>query len=135
MATDEILCHHGRPFSCLECADECQQERAEWASAAAAGEDPGTPTGAEMIAAERQRQMSVEGWTPAHDDQHENGELLSAAVWYLDNGCEYDLGLKLPPWPWEPESWKPREDRIRQLVIAGALVAAEIDRLARAVKS
>ena len=87
--------------------------------------------GAGLIAAERARQVSVEGWTAAHDDEHENGELLSAAVWYLDNGCEFDLGLTLPPWPWEPAWWKPSDDRVRQLTKAGALIAAEIDRLQR----
>jgi hypothetical protein len=32
-------------------------------------------------------------------------------------------------WPWQPQDWKPGPDRIRELVKAGALVAAEIDRL------
>jgi hypothetical protein len=31
-------------------------------------------------------------------------------------------------WPWSFEWWKPK-DRIRNLVRAGALIAAEIDRL------
>jgi len=34
-------------------------------------------------------------------------------------------------WPWEREAWKPSEDPIRNLVKAGALIAAEIDRLQR----
>lgn len=89
------------------------------------------PDGAALIAAERLRQVSVEGWTPAHDDGHEGNELLQAAVWYLDNGAEFDFGLSLPPWPWEPAAWKPSDDRVRQLVKAGALIAAEIDRLKR----
>ncbi len=89
-------------------------------------------TGSELIAAERQRQIDVEGWTPAHDDAHVNAELLAAAVWYLDNGCEFDLELRLPSWPWEPWAWKPSNDRVRQLTKAGALIAAEIDRLQRA---
>jgi hypothetical protein len=33
-------------------------------------------------------------------------------------------------WPWEWSFWKPR-DPVRNLVIAGALIAAEIDRLQR----
>lgn len=37
-------------------------------------------------------------------------------------------------WPWEPGWWKPGKgnsyaDRVRELVKAGALIAAEIDRL------
>ena len=35
-------------------------------------------------------------------------------------------------WPWDDEWWKPTpDDRIRELVKAGALIAAEIDRLLR----
>ena len=90
-------------------------------------------TGADLIAAERQRQIAVEGYTPQHDDTHEGAELLQAAVWYLDNGSEYDFGLTLPPWPWEPAAWKPSDDRVKQLAKAGALIAAEIDRLKRQV--
>ena len=89
-------------------------------------------TGIELIAAERQRQVTEEGWTPEHDDQHEGNELLQAAVWYLDNGAVFDFGLTLPPWPWEPDAWKPSDDLIKQLTKAGALIAAEIDRLQRA---
>jgi hypothetical protein len=87
--------------------------------------------GVALIASERDRQVRSEGWTPEHDDEHENGELISAAVWYADNGCEFDLGLRLPPWPFEPEAWKASDDRVGQLVKAGALIAAEIDRLQR----
>lgn len=90
-----------------------------------------TKTGVELIAAERQRQMTVEGWTPEHDDAHEGAELLQAALWYLDNGSDFDFGLNLPPWPWEQSWWKPSDDAVRQLVKAGALIAAEIDRLQR----
>ena len=88
-------------------------------------------SGADRIAVERQRQIAAEGWTPEHDDAHENGELLSAAVFYLDAGCEFDLGLTLPPWPWEASWWKPSDDLVRNLEKAGALIAAEIDRLQR----
>lgn len=35
-----------------------------------------------------------------------------------------------PRWPWAREDWKPDENPIRNLVKAGALIAAEIDRLA-----
>ena len=36
-----------------------------------------------------------------------------------------------PQWPWEKNWWKPSDDKIRNLVKAGALIAAEIDRLQR----
>ena len=38
--------------------------------------------GIRLIAAERQRQVDVEGWTPAHDDEHDEGELAIAAACY-----------------------------------------------------
>lgn len=79
--------------------------------------------GASMIAAERQRQIEVEGWTHEHDDEHRHGELVSAAV------CYAKPALADTYWPWDPFWWKPSDDPIRNLVKAGALIAAEIDRL------
>lgn len=43
------------------------------------------------IDAERQRQISVEGWTPEHDDQHDDGSLLQAAVFYYQNAVRGNL--------------------------------------------
>ncbi len=85
-------------------------------------------TGIELIAAERQRQVTAEGWTAEHDDQHNGGEMAFAAMCYADPD-----GLSEPDiyWPWEAEWWKPSGDRVRNLVKAGALIAAEIDRLER----
>lgn len=87
------------------------------------------------IEAERQRQISVEGWTPEHDDGHSDGEMLLAAVLY----ARFALGDQLTfredgaplGWPWEREAWKPKE-RERTLTIAGALCMAERDRIWRA---
>ena len=42
--------------------------------------------GVQLIAAERTRQVADEGWTPEHDDIHDIGELLSAAVCYTVAG-------------------------------------------------
>ena len=96
--------------------------------------------GAELIAAERQRQIDVEGWTAAHDDLHEECELLDAALCYGgvagsqildgDGGAEAKEKM-LEGWPWDRAWWKPSSDPIRNLVKAGALIAAEIDRLQR----
>jgi hypothetical protein len=88
-------------------------------------------TGAELISAERRRQIDAEGYDAAHDDEHENAELVAAAIWYADNGCAFDLGLTLPPWPFLAAEWKASDDRVNQLVKAGALIAAEIDRIQR----
>ena len=89
-------------------------------------------TGIELIADERQRQITAEGWTPEHDDQHTESELLQAAICYAENGSNLELGACDVPWPWGENDWKPSQDNIRNLVKAGALIAAEIDRLQRA---
>lgn len=93
-------------------------------------------TGIELIAEERRRQIEVEGWTKASDSRYTNGELAAAAISYA---CPSDLrsckvirnGNKLPLyWPWDEKWWKPTPDnRIKELSKAGALIAAEIDRL------
>mgnify|MGYP001156632642 CR=1 FL=1 len=92
--------------------------------------------GVVAIAKERQRQISVEGWTPAHDDDHSDGGLEQAAACYADP-CppmhRYLGGETMIPdrWPWAPEWWKPKTRR-RDLERAGALIAAGLDRLIRA---
>lgn len=97
-------------------------------SAFAAGLMP-VGDGVAAIAAERRRQIEVEGWTPEHDGQHKRGELARAAACYA---IAYDLGSERELlWPWAEDWWKPA-DRIRDLEKAGALIAAEIDRLKRA---
>ena len=93
-----------------------------------------TPTGAQLIAVERQRQITAEGWTPEHDDKHDRGELSAAADAYriyADKQLEH--GAKLPAcfipkqWPWERRWWKPSPDPVRNLVKAGALYQAQAD--------
>lgn len=88
-------------------------------------------TGIELIATERKRQISKEGWTASHDDTHEYGELAIAATCYAINGQGSESLLPPCDWPWEKKWWKPSPDQIRNLVKAGALIAAEIDRLQR----
>lgn len=100
-------------------------------------------SGIERIAKERQRQMDVEGWTPEHDDQYKRGELIAAAECYT-HFAERVRGAKSmvnklvlvhsgtpKNWPWDKKWWKPSDDPTRNLVKAGALIAAEIDRLER----
>lgn len=83
------------------------------------------------IAAERRRQVTEEGWTKAHDDHHTDGSLARAASAYALAGCG-DLGGYDGEWPvaWGP--LPPVKDQRRSLVIAGALIAAEIERIDRA---
>lgn len=87
------------------------------------------------IEAERQRQIACEGWTPEHDDAHDRGDLLRAAVIYYQHAKNPDnvtIGENGAPfgWPWEPQWWKPKTPR-RDLIRAGALCLAEKDRLLR----
>lgn len=90
-------------------------------------------TGIELIAQERARQVSQEEWTERHDDAHTEGELAEAACCYANP--KHSPGFLARWWPWDREFWKPAPDnRVRELVKAGALIAAEIDRLNRATK-
>ncbi len=86
--------------------------------------------GAQLIATERRRQIKVEGWTARHDDGHAYGELALAAQCYAESELRKG-GDPERAWPWNLEWWKPSNDPIRNLVKAGALIAAEIDRLQR----
>lgn len=91
-------------------------------------------TGIELIAAERQRQIEQEGWTDEHDDAHPAGELALAGMCYAGHASLSLSGHAqdaIPsPWPWSANWWKPA-DPLRDLVRAGALIAAEIDKLQR----
>lgn len=97
---------------------------------------------------ERNRQVDSEGWTPEHDDGHDKGELAQAAICYLMNaivwaqmlsaGLSKDILARKsasagPPhlWPWSRDGWKPKGPR-ENLIRAGALILAEIERLDRA---
>lgn len=87
-------------------------------------------TGSELIANERNRQVQQERWSPEHDAEHGYFELSMAAVCYaLHAAGESEPDSPPSRWPWGSEWWKPSEDPIRDLVKAGALIAAEIDRL------
>jgi hypothetical protein len=89
--------------------------------------------GVSAIAAERQRQKDVEGWTPEHDDRHDRDELSAAAACYAYFGwVRPSSGAAPTEWPWDDGWWKPKSRRA-DLVRAGALIAAEIDRLDRAL--
>jgi len=107
-------------------------------------------SGVELIAAERQRQVSEERYSVLHDDQHDCREMARAALcyaehyvaraWVFTNELEMP-GVKDGPrdyrkekpsddWPWGKRIWNP-QDPMRDLVKSGALIAAEIDRLQR----
>ncbi len=111
-------------------------------------------TGTELITAERERQMFQEGWDAQHDDEHTEGEMALAAICYASPvpifiKKEHGKGIGfIDPWPWfdtievtrygdglfaQVPAWDKRKKhkKLRKLVIAGALIAAEIDRLQR----
>lgn len=108
-----------------------------------------TRTGAQRIAVERARQVQQEDYGDAHDDeQNDMNEIAWAAVCYAAPEPIYRkyTYAKLvsfdDPWPWDEQFDKrphsgnvfktaTRAQRIRLLEKAGALCAAEIDRLLR----
>ncbi len=115
-------------------------------------------SGVERIAHERQRQIEKEGYASGHDDVHTNGELALFAALYatpilLYQKEEFATAITFSdPYPskWDaaydkrphsgngnflvPNTSLSAKKRIRQLEKAGALIAAEIDRLLRLEK-
>ncbi len=105
-------------------------------------------TGIELITEERDEQIKKHGRTLKHDSQHEGGELAEAAAICASNHRLYwkqDFAdsvvftvLDFPKWQL-PVKYNGnilidnfesnKGDRIHQLKVAGALMAAEIDRL------
>ncbi|WP_260490757.1 hypothetical protein [Pseudomonas aeruginosa] len=90
------------------------------------------------VQAERRRQITAEGWTPEHDDEHADGQMAQAAGCYALHaggiGTDWPDGRQNGAalfWPWDRDSWKPTTPR-RDLVKACALALAEIERLDRA---
>ena len=93
-------------------------------------------TAIELIAAERTRQIKKEGYDSAHDDQLDDNSLGRAAACYALDSKITDKEIWGRPlldliWPFDPEYWKPDASRIRNLVKAGALIAAQIEKLQR----
>ena len=100
---------------------------------------------AQDVLAERERQIEGEGWTSKRDDLYTNGSLAKAAATYAigatlsdaERATMDEFGLRGTPyritvlWPWDWKWWKPKNRR-RDLVKAGALILAEIERLDRA---
>ena len=83
------------------------------------------------VAKERARQVSEEAWTAEHDDRHGAGQLVMAALAYAVPEAAPWYDLRLQWWPWRQAGFKPK-DRRRDLVRAGALILAEIERIDRA---
>jgi hypothetical protein len=136
------------PFEIAEIIRRHDIYRPDPPAALGAGSAPeGWSAALKDVADERQRQISGEGWTPEHDDAHDAGELARAAGIYAliagagatayRNAREgYHLGDYLQAvmdhyWPWD-RRWFKATTRRRDLVKAGALIVAELERLDRA---
>ena len=106
-----------------------------------------------LIAAERARQVEVEGWDAEHDEGNDDNQLATAAGFYALTPwmrVEMQTGEDTPyfshvRWPWDGKWWKPVceheegsvgavKDRVREITKAGALIAAEISRLQRTLE-
>ncbi len=92
-------------------------------------------TAIELISAERQRQQSALGWNREHDDQHKDHAIAINAAHCLLHGTDCSISDwrrdERPDWGLDE---KHKSDRVKQLTIAGALVAAELDRVLRSAK-
>ncbi|WP_247873870.1 hypothetical protein [Azospirillum sp. TSH58] len=92
-----------------------------------------------MIAAERARQITGEGFTPEHDDRHEtHGELeLAGGEYLLHAGSGDGHRAQFPPgrpadiWPWDNHHWKPTtrvRDGVKGCALGVAGIAARLRR-------
>lgn len=90
------------------------------------------------VFAERKRQVSAKGWTPGHDDEHACDEIAAFACFYAmppaarewdgtSSGYGLTFGEAMTPADWQPKIG----NRRRELVKAGALILAEIERIDR----
>jgi hypothetical protein len=91
------------------------------------------------LLAERERQIAVEGYSINHDNAHARGELAyAAASRALEAACKLDPTSPHEHWAWINRLWPwrpyPRDkghDPRHCLIIAGALIIAELERLDR----
>lgn len=90
--------------------------------------DPGL-TVIDEISLERERQIIEEGWTPSHDDEHFRRELAKAAAAYCLADVDSHHGAD-QVWPFDG-NWRPKSHR-ENLIRAGALIVAELERIDRA---
>jgi hypothetical protein len=83
------------------------------------------------VIAERRRQIDDEGFSVQRDDGYVKTELAQAAAAYAS--CAGQPNVLTTQWPWgvSANTWKPSSDRRRDLVKAGALILAEIERVDR----
>lgn len=84
-----------------------------------------------LIAIERAEQVEKHGWTPGHDDlQNSDWELPFAAAAYALAAAEDSDAANFWPAHWDAQAFRPRGG-MSDLVKAGALIVAEIERINR----
>lgn len=132
------MTHHDEPMlfpTAAEAAAYCEDDEQPVPLFRSPAQAVDLGTGVKAIAAERERQLQAEGFTRDGDQQYRRGELAKAATAYvqlaamdLEAGTRNHIAWREPAavWPWAPEWWKPVDAR-RDLVRAGALIAAQID--------
>lgn len=131
--TTSTTCWGGHHPQCRSTACDCRCHRSGTAAL----------DGVALIAIERRRQTEQEGYGADHDDRHGDCALISAALVYATTAAgrmtRQEAAPSLPAldwpwpmvWPWDEEDWRPSPTPVGDLVKAGALIAAEIDRLQR----
>lgn len=82
--------------------------------------------GIDYIRAERQKQLRK--YENAEDDRHTNGQLVKAAIYALTQ----DNDIYPDDWTFTFKNSIKDREQVDRLSIAGALIAAEIDRVVRA---
>lgn len=115
----------------VKCHRHDQLHHETWQRWTAASLSNCMTTAARDVLQERRRQIEAKGWTPAHDDEHDEGEIPHAAACYaLMAGGTFAVD---PLWPkgWGELRAKPHR---RMLVVAAALLLAEIERVDRLAK-
>lgn len=134
------ICEHGVRSDrgpCSECPKKDEPSRVE-------------TSGVDLIRRERLRQITSEGYGENHDDRHRDASIAWAAVCYAAPERVYREErfaagpMFKDPWPWHDSDDKRKRsanfpqhiptdgpERVAMLVKAGALIAAEIDRLQR----
>lgn len=94
-------------------------------------------TGIELITEERQKQIDKHGFTAEHhvvnsEKWYSKNQMQHAAIFLLDPSTltveEFQVSV---PFNWDPDWFKNlnSRDSKERLIIAGALIAAELDRL------
>ena len=84
-------------------------------------------TGIELIAKERKEQIEKHGFCETHDMEHDSGQLLKAAMFAMTEDEQYSQD-GFEKFEETIEGYR-HSGCLHNLIVAGALIAAEIDRL------